>query len=62
MNEAVISRAQISADAQMAAQFVAAGGVKPQCQFPEYARDQWEADFRRHLDALTAPADTEGGA
>jgi hypothetical protein len=51
MDESIrpITRADIAADAEMAAVFVAAGGVMPQCRFPQEHHEEWRAAVKRFL-------------
>lgn len=64
MNDPVLSRAAINSDARLAAQFVAAGGVEPKCEYEEgtEAASIWKAAFARHLHEMRADEGSEGSA
>jgi hypothetical protein len=64
MNDPVISRAAINADAKNAAErFIATGADQPNPNLPDTdAFAQWAADYSRWTAALVAVEGTESGA
>lgn len=65
MDQNVVSRAAVAADADMAAVFHCAGGVKPKNPHDEHLEPEkhswWETAFVRYCAVHAAP-EAEGGA